>query len=60
MVIRLPSDNTETVKFGGSSGTELSKTGFAVLCFNTASLPASFVLHSAGVQTGKTTEISFF
>ena len=34
VVIRLPSDNTETVKFGGSSGTELSKTGFAVLCFN--------------------------
>jgi len=60
VIVQLPSDNTVAVKFGGSSGTELSKTGFFLLMFNIASLPASFVLNSASTQTGKTTEVTFF
>lgn len=62
-IISLPSTNTATVTLkgvGGDTGIEIGKTGVTVLSFNTASLPASFVLNSSATQTGLTTEISFF
>ena len=60
VIVQFPSDNTATNKYGGSSGTELTKTGFFMLCFNTASLPTTFVLNSSATQTAKITEIQFF
>lgn len=62
-IIILPATNTaETTLKGvtGDTGIDIGKTGFHVLTFNTASLPASFVLTSASTQTGLYTYILFF
>jgi len=63
VIIVLPATNTaETTLKGvtGDTGVDIGKTGWAVLPFNTASLPASFVLTSASTQTGLYTYIQFF
>lgn len=63
VIIQLPSTNTsETTLKGitGDTGIDIGKVGFVVLPFNTASLPASFVLTSVATQTALTTEITFY
>jgi hypothetical protein len=62
-IIQLNSSNTQetTLKgVAGDTGIDIGKTGTHVLSFNTASLPASFVLSSVATQTGLITEIIWF
>lgn len=62
-IIVLPSTNTAltTLKgVSGDTGITIGKTGYAVLTWDTANAPTSFVLNSASTQTGLVTEITFF
>lgn len=62
-IIQLPtSNNVVTTLKGitGDTGIAIGKTGFMMLCFDPAAVPASFVLTSASAQTGLITEILFF
>ncbi len=62
-VIVLPPTNTAatTVKgVTGDTGIAIGKTGWAVLPFDPAAVPASFVLTSASTQTALNTYIIFF
>lgn len=62
VIITLPPTNTQLVTFkgvAGDTGTKIGKTGSHVISFDTANLPASFVLSSAADQTALYTEIIF-
>jgi len=62
-IIVLPSSNTALTTLkgaGGDTGIAIGKTGYAVLNWETANKPASFILNSAATQTGLTTEILFW
>jgi hypothetical protein len=59
----LPSANTAVTTLKGvtgDTGIAIGKTGWAVIPFDPAAVPASFVLNSAATQTGLYTYISFF
>jgi len=63
VVIQLPSANTAVTTLKGvtgDTGIALGKTGFFMLCFDPAAVPASFVLTSASTQTGLFTYIQFY
>jgi hypothetical protein len=62
-IIQLPVGNTAVTTLKGvtgDTGIAIGKTGWAVIPFDPAAVPASFVLTSASTQTGLFTYISFF
>lgn len=62
-IIKLPSDNTAVTTLkgvSGDTGIAIGKVTTTVLHWDSAAVPASFVLNSASTQTGKITEITFF
>ena len=63
VIIVLPQTNTQLVKVkgvGGDTGVAIGKTGFFVLNWESGNAPATFILNSAGTQTGLTTQMIFF
>jgi len=62
-VIQLPSTNTSVTTLkgvAGDTGIAIGKTTFHLLTWDSAAVPASFVLSSVSTQTGLVTEILFF
>jgi hypothetical protein len=63
VLIILPPTNTSVVTLkgvGGDTGIAIGKTGFLLLTWDAAAVPASFVLNSVSTQTGLYTEMIFF
>lgn len=63
VIISLHEDNTQEVILKGHTddvGVSLGKTGATMITWEAANAPADFILDSAGVQTGLTTQIVFF
>jgi hypothetical protein len=63
VIIVLPTDNTALVTLkgvSGDTGLPIGKVGWAVLTWDSANAPSSFVINSASAQTGKYTQIIFF
>lgn len=62
-IIQFGASSTTTKKLkgiGADTGITVTKTGFAVLCWDTAAVPGSFVINSSAADTGQVTEITFF
>lgn len=60
IVFDATSTTTKKIKgAGGDTGITVTKTGKFVLHFDTAAVPASFIINSSVADTGKTTSVLF-
>lgn len=62
-IIVLPAGNTALTKVkgaAGDTGIAIGKVGYAIINWETANVPTTFILNSSATQTGLTTEIVYW